>query len=122
MRISDWSSDVCSSDLKGDVLFQQGEEAAHNYVLGWGRVRLDQTPPDGPNVVLRFMGPGDLSGTVAVLRRMTLRATPTAVEDSRLLAWGAVREHDRGTRQPRSRERPVGKERGSPDTYEGTPN
>ncbi|HEY9566520.1 MAG TPA: Crp/Fnr family transcriptional regulator [Thalassobaculum sp.] len=85
---------------KGDVLFQQGEEAAHNYVLGWGRVRLDQTTPDGQNVVLRFMGPGDLIGTVAVLRRMPFPATPTAIEDSMLLAWSAGRTADLMTRYP----------------------
>ena len=38
---------------KGEALFQQGEEAVHNYVMGWGRLRLDQTTPDGQNLVLR---------------------------------------------------------------------
>ena len=85
---------------KGEALFQQGEDAAHNYVMGWGRLRLDQTTPDGQNVVLRYMGPGDLVGTVAVLRRIPFPATPVAIEDSMLLAWSAGRTADLMTRFP----------------------
>lgn len=85
---------------KGEVLFQQGEEAVHNYVLGWGRLRLDQTTSDSQNVVLRYMGPGDLIGTVAVLRRIPFPATPVAVEDCMLLAWSAGRTADLMARFP----------------------
>lgn len=74
---------------KEQVPFRQGDEATHNYLLAWGRLRLDQTTPDGANVVIRYLGPGDLVGTVAVLRRIPFPATPTAVEDSMLLAWEA---------------------------------
>ena len=76
---------------KDETLFQQGEEATHAYVMGWGRVRLDQTTPDGQNVVLRYMGPGDLVGTVAVLRRIPFPATPVALEDCLVLSWSAPR-------------------------------
>lgn len=75
--------------VKDDVPFRQGDEAAHNYLLAWGRVRLDQTTPDGGNVVLRYLGPGELVGTVAVLRRIPFPATPTAVEDCMFLVWEA---------------------------------
>lgn len=71
--------------------FQQGEPATHHYVIGWGRIRLDQTTPEGQNVVLRFMGPGDLLGSVAVLREVPYPATPIAIEDSMLLSWSAGR-------------------------------
>ena len=74
---------------KDEVLFRQGDDAAHNYLLAWGRVRLDQTTPDGANVVLRYLGPGELVGTVAVLRRIPFPATPTTVEDSMFLVWDA---------------------------------
>jgi CRP/FNR family transcriptional regulator, nitrogen oxide reductase regulator len=76
---------------KGETLFVQGEEALHGYVLGWGRLRLDQTTPDGQNVVLRYMGPGDLVGAVAVLRRIPFPATPVALEDCMALSWSAPR-------------------------------
>lgn len=76
---------------KGETLFAQGEEALHGHVVGWGRLRLDQATPDGQNVVLRYMGPGDLVGAVAVLRRVPFPATPVAVEDSLVLSWSAAR-------------------------------
>lgn len=86
---------------KGDALFGQGEEALHGYVVGWGRLRLDQTTPDGQNVVLRYMGPGDLVGTVAVLRRVPFPATPLAVEDCLVLSWSAARISELMERFPR---------------------
>jgi len=77
--------------LKNDEsLFLQGEEASYSYLLAWGRVRLDQTTPDGRNVVIRFLGPGDLIGTVAVLRKKPYPATPVAVEDGMALFWSAA--------------------------------
>jgi CRP-like cAMP-binding protein len=76
---------------RGESPFRQGDAATHGHVVGWGRIRLDQATPDGQNVVLRYMGPGDMLGTVAVLRGIPYPATPVAVEDSLLLAWSAPR-------------------------------
>lgn len=85
----------------GDVLFREGDEATHAYVVGWGRLRLEQTTPEGQTVVLRYMGEGDLLAAVAVLRRIPLPATPVAVEDGLLLAWSAPRLADLMERFPR---------------------
>ena len=85
---------------KGDTLFVQGEAALHSYVLGWGRVRLDQSTADGRNVVLRYMGPGEMVGTVAVLRQIPFPATPVAVEDCLVLSWSAARLSEHMTRFP----------------------
>lgn len=85
---------------KTGVLFRQGQDATHSYVVGWGRLRLDQATPDGDNVLLRYMGPGDMIGTVAVLRGIPFPATPTAVEDSMLLAWSAPRTAELLQRYP----------------------
>ncbi|HKY94420.1 MAG TPA: Crp/Fnr family transcriptional regulator [Kiloniellales bacterium] len=76
---------------KNDSPFRQGDPATHGHVVGWGRIRLDQATADGQNVVLRYMGPGDMLGTVAVLRGIPYPATAVAVEDSLLLAWSAPR-------------------------------
>lgn len=85
----------------GDVLFREGDEATHAFVVGWGRLRLEQTTPEGQTVVLRYMGEGDLLAAVAVLRRVPLPATPVAVEDGLLLAWSAPRLADLMERFPR---------------------
>lgn len=80
--------------VRDDVLFREGDEATHAFVVGWGRLRLEQTTPEGQTVVLRYMGPGDLLAAVAVLRRIPLPATPVALEDGLLLAWSAPRLAD----------------------------
>src|SRR3546814_5545663 len=41
MRISDWSSDVCSSDLKADIVRQQGDDEVEPILRSDG---LGQTP------------------------------------------------------------------------------
>jgi CRP-like cAMP-binding protein len=74
---------------KDDQPFRQGEPATRHYVIGWGRLRLDQVTRDGQNLVLRFMGEGELLGSVAVLREVPYPATPTAIEDCLLLSWSA---------------------------------
>lgn len=75
---------------KDEQLFHQGEPASHSYLLAWGRLRLDQATSDGRNIVIRYLGPGDLVGTVAVLRSKPYPATPVAVEDGMTLFWSAA--------------------------------
>ncbi|WP_270374298.1 Crp/Fnr family transcriptional regulator [Marinicauda sp. Alg238-R41] len=79
---------------KGDALFQQGDDATTHYIVASGRLRLDQATPDGKNVVLRFMGPGDLVGSVAVMRGIPYPATPIAVDETRVLSWTQARMMD----------------------------
>ncbi len=86
---------------KGDPLFAQGAPAHDHFLIAWGRLRLDQITADGQNVVLRFLGPGELVGSVAVLRGAPYPATPTALEDSLLLTWGAETFTDLMERYPR---------------------
>lgn len=76
---------------KGQTLFCQGDESTHHYIVAWGRLRLDQATPDGKNIVLRFIGEGDLVGSVAVLRGIPYPATTVAVEDTTMIVWSAPR-------------------------------
>src|SRR3546814_14134427 len=51
MRISDWSSDVCSSDLADDVT--AAEDAAHRYALNLGEGQIAiETVIDGDILVI----------------------------------------------------------------------
>ena len=65
--------------------------AAHAFIVAWGRVRLDQQDAEGNKVVIRYLGEGEMLGTVAVLRGSPYPATPVAVEDGMLLGWSAPR-------------------------------
>jgi CRP-like cAMP-binding protein len=72
---------------KGETVFRQGEEAQSFYVLMDGRLKVTQVTPEGQQVVVRFMGPGEMFGCVAVFGGRRYPGTATAVEDSRLLGW-----------------------------------
>src|SRR3546814_5095785 len=95
MRISDWSSDVCSSDLAGDV---------HPEVVGRGRPRVDRVPraqgaamaiAGGVELVARVgCVAGDRDPIARAAPQLALRArspTPPGVEDDRLLGQGRRR-------------------------------
>lgn len=77
---------------KGDTVFRQDDEARAFYVLGEGRLKVSQTTSEGQRVVVRFIGPGEMFGCVAVFGGRGYPGTAAAVEDSRMLGWtrGAV--------------------------------
>lgn len=83
-----------------EVAFEQGDDATHCIVVAVGRIRLTQTTVDGQQIVLRFMGPGDVLGCVAVFRGIPYPATATAVEPTRLLCWSAAATSDLMARLP----------------------
>src|SRR3546814_8114989 len=74
MRISDWSSDVCSSDLAF-------------FVLEVGRLKVTQVTPEGQEIIVRYIGPKEMFGCVAVCGGLAYPGTATAVIDSWALGW-----------------------------------
>jgi CRP-like cAMP-binding protein len=75
----------------GDAVLRQGDPASQLFLLARGLVKMSQVTPGGSEIALRFMGPGDLIGCVAVFQRFPYPATALAVEDSVVLAWSAAR-------------------------------
>src|SRR3546814_2552993 len=118
MRISDWSSDVCSSDLTGvviessldkgrgpvaTVLVQQGQLAKGDYLVcgvQYGRVRAlfdengKQVPSAGPSIPVQVLG---LSGVPDAGDDFVV------VEDERL-AKEVAQQRDAKRRETRSEE------------------
>src|SRR3546814_18737948 len=56
-----------------------------------GRLQVGQTTADGQHVIVRYLGPKDVAGCVAVCGGMPYPATATAVEDTWVLAWPRAR-------------------------------
>lgn len=67
--------------------FHQGEEARIFYVLLEGRARLSQLTPEGHQVIIRYMGPGDSMGIIVALSNTTYPLSAEAVSDCVALAW-----------------------------------
>jgi CRP-like cAMP-binding protein len=72
---------------KDGFIFEQGAEAASFFVLLDGRVRVVKTTPDGQQVIVRYIVPGELLGIAQALGRSTYPASAIAVVDCVVLAW-----------------------------------
>lgn len=72
--------------------FMQGDPATHAYVLVKGRVKMIQITPNGQQITMRIMTPGQTYGGIALLNPESgYPATAQAVEDSTALAWDTER-------------------------------
>jgi CRP-like cAMP-binding protein len=85
---------------RGEVLFEQGGSAEAFYLILGGRLKVSQTTPDGQQVIMRYLGPRDIAGCVAVCGGVPYPATATAVEDTWLLSWTRPRIAELAERHP----------------------
>jgi CRP-like cAMP-binding protein len=71
----------------GAVVCREGDPADALFLVLAGRVKLAQISEGGDEVVLRFAGPGDVFGGLAVLDGKPYPFSGSAVEPSRVLLW-----------------------------------
>ncbi|MCC7266295.1 MAG: Crp/Fnr family transcriptional regulator [Caulobacteraceae bacterium] len=72
---------------KGRRIFAQGDPGETCHTLLDGRVKIVQSRPDGGQSVIRFIGPGEMFGTVAALMDRPFPADAVAVVDSVEIHW-----------------------------------
>lgn len=85
----------------GAEVFRQGEPARTFFVLTGGRIRVSTLTPEGQQVTVRYIGPGDSFGCVAVCGGGDYPAGAAAVEDSEALAWTRAETQALAGRFPR---------------------
>lgn len=71
----------------GEAFFEQGAPATHFYLLVNGRLKVTQVTPDGQQIIVRVVHPGDLFGFAKALRRMDYPGTALAAIESLALCW-----------------------------------
>jgi CRP-like cAMP-binding protein len=71
----------------GMLFFSEGDDAERFFVLTSGRVKLTQVTPEGHQVVLGHIGPGDAFGGVGAFGDPTYPVSAETVEPSVALAW-----------------------------------
>ncbi|MFH0296309.1 Crp/Fnr family transcriptional regulator [Bradyrhizobium sp. 31Argb] len=71
----------------GDILFQQGDRTTSLFVVIAGRLRASQMAQDGQQIIIRYLGPGEVAGYAALVGSDTHPGTVTAVDDSHLIGW-----------------------------------
>jgi CRP/FNR family transcriptional regulator, nitrogen oxide reductase regulator len=69
--------------------FHQGEVADRFYLILSGRVRLVQLGPEGHQVTIRYVGPGDSIGVIVALSESDYPLSAEAMTDVEGLAWWA---------------------------------
>lgn len=74
---------------KGTVVFKQGDRADTCHALIDGRIKIQQSGPDGGQVVVQFVGPGEMFGTLAIFLRGGYPGDAVAVTDSVQVVWSA---------------------------------
>lgn len=72
---------------RGEAVFEQGKEATEFFVLLHGRLKVTRVTPNGQQIVVRMVNPGDLFGIAKALQRSDYPGTATAASESLVLAW-----------------------------------
>lgn len=68
-------------------VFNQGDPGVRAHALVEGSVRISQSGSDGAQTVMRFVGPGEMFGTVALFTDGRYPADGVAVADSLETSW-----------------------------------
>lgn len=71
----------------GDPVFQQGQTAENFFILLHGHLKVVQTTPEGDQIMVRYVIPGEVFGIARAMRRPTYPASCLAVEESIVLSW-----------------------------------
>lgn len=69
------------------LIFSQGDAGVRAHILVAGSVRISQSGSDGAQTVMRFIGPGEMFGTVALFTDGRYPAEAVAIADSVEASW-----------------------------------
>ncbi len=83
-----------------EILFGQDDPAATPYLLIHGRMKVTYLDPEGGQIIVRFVNPGEGMGGLGLLGIPNYMVSAEATEDSVVLAWDAVAMDALLTRHP----------------------
>src|SRR5690606_18250460 len=83
------------------LIFAQGDADARAHALISGGVRIAQSGSDGAQIVMRFIAPGEMFGTVALFTDGRYPADAATLLDSVEASWSAADLFDLMERHPR---------------------
>ncbi|HWA42767.1 MAG TPA: Crp/Fnr family transcriptional regulator [Hypericibacter adhaerens] len=86
---------------KNVTVFAQGQAADRCHALIEGSIRIAQSDEDGAQLVVRFIGPGEMFGTVALFTDRQYPAEAVTMVDSTEISWTEAALLDLIERHPR---------------------
>ncbi|TDR94077.1 Crp/Fnr family transcriptional regulator [Enterovirga rhinocerotis] len=78
---------------KRHPIFRQGDRAESFWLLLEGRLRAIKLTPEGEQVIVRHVGPGELFGIAVAMGRPVYPATAMPLVDSHALVWPSSAWH-----------------------------
>ncbi len=69
------------------VLFHQGGVAASCFLVNQGRLKLTKLNEQGKEVILRYVGVGELTAAIALLKNWDYPVTAQSIDDTDVTAW-----------------------------------
>jgi CRP-like cAMP-binding protein len=69
------------------ILFHQGDPASMCFLVNHGRLKLTMLNEQGKEVIIRYIGAGELTAAVAVLKDWNYPVTAESVETSEVIGW-----------------------------------
>jgi CRP-like cAMP-binding protein len=84
----------------GTRIFNQGDEGVRAHSVVEGNVRISQSGSDGAQVVVRFIGPGEMFGAVALFTDHCYPADATALGETVEASWSEDELLDLMTHHP----------------------
>lgn len=73
-----------------EVVAVEGDPVDFAALIQIGHLKLTRAAPDGTEVIVRYLGPGDPFAAIAVVPNARFPVTATAVTAVRLLVWSAA--------------------------------
>ncbi|MGB5987120.1 MAG: Crp/Fnr family transcriptional regulator [Desulfobacterales bacterium] len=70
-----------------EKLFQQGDPATHCYLVNRSRLKLTKLNEQGKEVIIRYVGAGELTAAVAVLKHGTFPVSAESVRETEIIGW-----------------------------------
>ena len=69
------------------VLFNQGDPAVTFFLVVRGRLKLTTLNEQGREVIFRYIGAGELTAAITVLKRWTYPVTAESIEETVVVGW-----------------------------------
>ncbi|OQY47580.1 MAG: Crp/Fnr family transcriptional regulator [Desulfobacteraceae bacterium 4572_87] len=69
------------------ILFHQGDSASSCFLVTRGRLKLTKLNEQGKEIILRYIGPGELTAAISVLKDSACPVTAEAIEETDVTGW-----------------------------------
>jgi len=69
------------------ILFSEGDPAKNCFLVNRGRLKLTKLNEQGKEVILRFIGSGELTAAISILKDWAYPVTAESVEETEVVGW-----------------------------------